>query len=207
MKNIDRIRSLSKEELAKFLTNSGAETPLDFYEGCENYKGGSHDCRECSYSDDEAAWNAWLERETPEGQEENKCLERSYTAMMNDLYGIPTKKQDEMFNTKEIFGTPLAAVEQAINFKLYRWVKEYLITGNDELRQTGMTTARHLRMLLTDAPNKTYNLSRGLSQTVSRFEFEMRYLRALKQRLAAAGIKTNTIKITGWHGTNYTEVL
>lgn len=139
--------------------------------------------------------------------EENKCLERSYTAMMNDLYGIPTKKQDEIFNTKEIFGTPLAAVEQAINFKLYRWVKEYLITGNDEFRQTGMTTARHLRMLLTDAPNKTYNLSRGLSQTVSRFEFEMCYLRALKQRLAAAGIKTNTIKITGWHGTNYTEVL
>ena len=198
---------MDTDQLAKFLADNGAETPLDFCQGCEHYLGEEQDCPECEYNDDQKAWKNWLNREAPEDQEENKCLERSYTAMMFDLYGIPTKKQDEMFNTKEIFGTPLAAVEQAINFKLYRWVKEYLITGNDEFRRTGMTTARHLRMLLTDAPNRTHNLSRGLSQPVLRFEFEMCSLRALKQRLAAAGIKTNTIKITGWHGTNYTEVL
>ena len=63
MKNLEKIRAMSREELAKFLTNSGAETPLDFCEGCANYKGGSHDCRKCIYSDDEAAWNESLERE------------------------------------------------------------------------------------------------------------------------------------------------
>ena len=198
MKNIDRIRMMGTGQLAKFLTDNGAETPLDFCQGCEHYLGEEQDCPECEYNDDQKAWKNWLNREAPEDQEENKCLERSYTAMMHDMYGIPTKRQDEAFCTEKIFGTTLAAVEQALGFKLYKWVKDYLITGSDEFRRTGETTARHLRLLLYNAPNETHYLAKG-KRRFTQFEFEMCQLRAVRNRLAAAGIKTNKIKVTGWH--------
>ena len=63
MKNIDRLRNMTTRELAKFLINCSAETPLDFCQGCEEYKGEENDCKGCAYNDDLKAWQQWLERE------------------------------------------------------------------------------------------------------------------------------------------------
>ena len=67
VKNIDRLRQMNTDQLAHFLTDSNADTPLDFCQGCEHYLGEEYDCPECEYNDDEKAWRAWLERKVRHG--------------------------------------------------------------------------------------------------------------------------------------------
>lgn len=67
MTNIDRIREMSEEELAAFLTEVGAEVPGDFCENCKLY--GTTDCGTCRYLDESTAWEEWLERKVTDGKE------------------------------------------------------------------------------------------------------------------------------------------
>ena len=69
MQNIDVLRQMSIDELTRFLVNNGAETPLDFCQGCEKYSGEDCDCGPCEYNDEVKAWKQWLGREVKD--EEN----------------------------------------------------------------------------------------------------------------------------------------
>lgn len=60
MKNIDRIRKMSVEELAGFLADRGAEPPVDLCTNCEYHKNAY--CKRCQYTDEAKAWKDWLER-------------------------------------------------------------------------------------------------------------------------------------------------
>ena len=198
MKNIDRIRMMDTDQLAKFLTDNGAETPLDFCQGCEHYLGEEQDCPECEYNDDLKAWKNWLNRKVPG---EADLPERTYTQICSELYGIPASQYDLIYRTN------LAEVEKALGFPLYRWQKEYICSGGEEFRRIGKTTARHLRLLITRAPNEMHHLSRGLSQTLRDFDNEITSLKMLKDKLTAAGIAVNKIKVTGRKAINRTEDL
>lgn len=68
MRNIDRIRAMSQEELAGFLAETCAEPPR-MCEGCERDRVGYDCCGPCVYKTEEAAWNAWLERKVTNGKE------------------------------------------------------------------------------------------------------------------------------------------
>ena len=61
MKNIDKLREMSVEELAAFLDDCAAEVPLELCEHCASCQ--SHEYDACKYKNEIAAWKDWLERE------------------------------------------------------------------------------------------------------------------------------------------------
>lgn len=60
MKNIDKLRQMSTDEMATFLDDCGGDVPPDICKECTS-------CilpeRECRYKTEKAAWKAWLEME------------------------------------------------------------------------------------------------------------------------------------------------
>ena len=61
MLNIERIKRMTAEKLAEFLTDRGAQVPPDF---CDEMCKATTDCKDCMYlgpQGDKKAWKIWLE--------------------------------------------------------------------------------------------------------------------------------------------------
>ena len=61
MKNIDKLREMSVEELATFLDDCAAEVPEELCEHCASCQSPVYDV--CKYKNEIAAWKDWLEME------------------------------------------------------------------------------------------------------------------------------------------------
>lgn len=69
MKNIETLRKMDPDQLAEFLTASGATVPAEF---CDNICTGS--CDTCGYTGtdgDRRAWREWLESEYDREEKED----------------------------------------------------------------------------------------------------------------------------------------
>ena len=61
MRNIEKIKEMSSDQLAEFLTDRGAQVPPDF---CDEMCKATTDCKDCMYlgpQGDKKAWKIWLE--------------------------------------------------------------------------------------------------------------------------------------------------
>lgn len=61
MRNIERIKGMTAEQLAEFLADRGAQVPPDF---CDEMCKATTDCKDCIYLGplgDKKAWKIWLE--------------------------------------------------------------------------------------------------------------------------------------------------
>lgn len=117
----------------------------------------------------------------------------TYEELEYMMYGEPTERIDSMY------GTNLEAVEKALGFKLFRWQKDFMCSGSYDFRRTGKTTAMSLRTLLDGAPNRTITIRRASVEPILSFRSRMEQLKEMKQKLVAAGIPVNRIKVKGWH--------